>query len=277
MPTPVRVALFCLVGLMTCGQMACNLVPQRSLQQSQLRTRQLYEQNKALAMEREQSNQSVAALAAEKQRLANLNAKLERDINISNERLGNLNSERSQLQQRYASLLNRAKNQPNPLSAETTRRLEELHNKFPEFEFDPQTGVSKFRSDILFTSGSAQLKTAAGAPLREFAEILNSGEAQRLNILVVGHTDDKPIAKASTRTKHPTNWHLSTNRANSVVVALSKFGLKEARMGVAGYSMFQPVVPNKDSNTRQQNRRVEIFVLAPDAVVAGWDPGHSRK
>ena len=45
------------------------------------------------------------------------------------------------------------------------------------------------------------------------------------------------------------------------------------RMGVAGYSMFQPLVANKDDESRQRNRRVEIFVLAPDAAVAGWEPG----
>jgi chemotaxis protein MotB len=48
-------------------------------------------------------------------------------------------------------------------------------------------------------------------------------------------------------------------------------------MGAAGYSMYQPVVANKDEKSRQQNRRVEIFVLAPDAVVAGWDKGSERK
>ena len=46
-------------------------------------------------------------------------------------------------------------------------------------------------------------------------------------------------------------------------------------MGAAGYSMYQPVVPNKDAPSRQKNRRVEIFVLAPDAAVAGWDPATS--
>ena len=93
---------------------------------------------------------------------------------------------------------------------------------------------------------------------------------------VVGHTDDKPISKPATRSKHPTNWHLSTNRANSVVTTLAGAGLKEGRMGAAGYSMFQPAVPNTDDKARQINRRVEIFVLAPDASVAGWENGTSR-
>jgi chemotaxis protein MotB len=47
-------------------------------------------------------------------------------------------------------------------------------------------------------------------------------------------------------------------------------------MGAAGYSKHQPVVPNKTPQLRSKNRRVEIYVLAPDAVVAGgWDPAVS--
>jgi len=191
--------------------------------------------------------------------------------------LDNLNNERSTLKQRYISLLNRAKNQPSPLDDQARRRFEELAEKYPEFEFDPRTGVSKFGADILFDSGSAQLKSRGQQLLREFAQIMNSGEAKRLNILVVGHTDDRRIARKATAQKHPTNWHLSTNRANSVVLELSKAGLQDNRMGVAGYSMHQPVVPNTDESARQKNRRVEIYVLAPDAVVAGWDPETTRQ
>ena len=41
--------------------------------------------------------------------------------------------------------------------------------------------------------------------------------------------------------------------------------------------MFQPVADNKDEASRRKNRRVEVFVLAPDAVVAGWDPNWVKK
>jgi chemotaxis protein MotB len=227
------------------------MVPHQTYMQSQYRTMQLYRQNRSLASERD-----------------SLRSRLE----IANRRFDNLSSERSELQQRYLNVLNNAKNQKSPLSQGTTRRLEELMAKYPQFEFDPQTGVSKFHSDILFNSGSADLNPKASPMLREFAAIMNDGDAKRLNILVVGHTDDKPIVKAGTKSRHPTNWHLSTDRADSVVLELSRAGIKEARMGAAGYSMFQPVVSNKDDASRRQNRRVEIYVLAPDAVVAGWDP-----
>ena len=217
----------------------------------------LYKQNQSLAAERDRSN-----------------AKLE----TANHRLENLLAERSTLQQNYVSLLNRARNQKSPLSQEDTRRLEELSKKYDGFDFDPLTGISKFHSDILFSSGSASIdpKSKKSSVLHKFSHIMNQGGAKRLNILVVGHTDDVPIGKRRTKSKHPTNWHLSTDRANSVVVMLSKFGIAEHRMGAAGYSMYQPVEPNKNNHARRHNRRVEIYVLAPDAVVAGWDPATSR-
>jgi chemotaxis protein MotB len=83
----------------------------------------------------------------------------------------------------------------------------------------------------------------------------------------VGHTDDTPIKKANTKARHDTNWELSLHRGAQVVHALSKHGLQEARMGAAGYSMYQPVVANSSDANKQKNRRVEIFVLAPDATV----------
>jgi chemotaxis protein MotB len=101
---------------------------------------------------------------------------------------------------------------------------------------------------------------------------MNEPDAKLLNILIVGHTDDVPIGKPGTRQQHPTNGHLSTNRGHSVRMALGLAGLADGRMGVAGYGPHQPVAANNGDGNRQLNRRVEIFVLAPDAVVAGWDP-----
>ena len=256
MPIPARIRIFCVIGLVVCGSAACNMVPHQTLRQSQMQSMQWYKQSQSLAANNQQLEQSLAA---------------------ANQRLDNLSAERGQLHQKYINALNRRKDQPSPLSRETTRRFEELARKYPKFEFDPQTGVSKFHDDILFNSGSAEIKQEASPILREFAQILNDGDARRLNILVVGHTDDKPIVKQNTKSKHPTNWHLSTDRANSVVIALARSGLKENRMGAAGYSMYQPVTDNKNDAARKQNRRVEIFVLAPDAVVAGWDPNSSRR
>ncbi|NQV28209.1 MAG: OmpA family protein [Rhodopirellula sp.] len=259
-------ALLCLfASSLALGQSGCNLVPNTWLRQSQLQLRDLHGQNKALADQNAAAAQSLAQLQKE-------NEDAQKRLQIANSRLDNLNSERDQMKNRFVSLQDQLKNLQNPLPQSANQKFADLAKKYPGFNFDPDTGVSKFSSDILFDSGSANIKSSANQLLKDFAKIMNEGEAKRLNILVVGHTDDKPISKASTKSQHPTNWHLSTNRADSVVVDLGKAGLAKERMGAAGYADNQPVVPNTNDKARSQNRRVEIFVLAPEAAIAGWDP-----
>lgn len=265
MSTAARLSLLPVFGFLLCSQTACNTVPQPLYRQAQLRALELHHHKQALVVERDQAIHHAQSEAARSQQLA-------RELATAEQRLANLNSERTALKDQVFELINQARSARSPLDGDSTRRLEALMEKYPGFEFDPHTGVSKFHSDILFASGSAEIKPEGLRALRDFAAIMNQGNAGQLNILVVGHTDDQPIVKGPTKTRHPTNWHLSTNRADSVVLALAKSGLNEKRMGAAGYSMHQPVVPNKDANSRQKNRRVEIYVLAPDAKIAGWDP-----
>jgi chemotaxis protein MotB len=268
MSAPARLVLSGLLATLGLSQTACNLVPQQYMRQAQYRAWELHQQNVGLAFERDQAAQLAQSEAVRAQQLAQQNSDLENNLRTTNQRLENLLAERSQLHDRLV-------NVSNPLPESANERFRQLQEKYPQFEFDPTTGVSKFSDDLLFDTGSDQIKTDAVRVLEEFAQIMNDGEARQLKILVVGHTDDVPIAKGPTKQRHPTNWHLSTNRANAVVLALSRAGLSQNRMGSAGYSMYQPVVPNKDAPSRQKNRRVEIFVLAPDAAVAGWDPATS--
>lgn len=270
MPTFARLALLC-AGLIACGPTACMGPRPNLLRQSQYRSLQLYQQNQAMAAQNQMAQGTAGQLAAEKAQLQQQLAAAQSTQDTLQQRLNNLQSERQELQQRYLSLVNRSKSEGSPLSDQTTRELEDLAKRFPDFDFDPHTGVSKFKSDILFESGSADLRQGASPVLQEFAKIMNNGDAQALSILVVGHTDDRPVVKASTKAKHRDNWELSADRALTVTRAMSKFGIKERRMGVTGYGEYQPLVPNTDDKMRQQNRRVEIFVLAPNAAVAGWD------
>jgi chemotaxis protein MotB len=259
MSLAVRVCLFSGAGILACSQVGCNMVPRHQLACAQNRTRQIYEQNRLLTMDRQ-------SLVNKYQQLEAQNRELQARGNALQQRVDNLLSERNQL----------AKN-TNPLSDSANRQFEDLARRYPGFEFDPQTGVSKFQNEILFETGSDELRPDAERLLTEFARILNGGDASELNILVVGHTDDRPVVKASTKQRHPDNWYLSTHRAISVVHELQKQGIKPVRMGATGYGPHQPRVAARSDDARRQNRRVEIFVLAPNASIAGWDPGTSRR
>lgn len=254
----VRLSLCLLAGVAAFSAAGCNTVPGQWHRQSALVNRRLHGQNQAL------SNQQ-SALDQDRAKLAQENVDLQQRLQLANQRLDNLQSERQQLQSRLAS---NAKTQGNPLSESANKRFQDLTQKYKGFNFDPDTGVSKFSTDLLFDSGSTHIKTSATPMLQDFAKIMNDGDAKHLKILVVGHTDDRAISKDATRKQHPTNWHLSTNRANEVVLALHKSGIGEPRMGSAGYSMFQPANSASSDSARKENRRVEIYVLAPDSPIA---------
>jgi chemotaxis protein MotB len=238
----------------------------RELRQAKLRSMQLYQQCA-------EAQTSAGQLAAEKQRYEQLANQLQSNLNTANERIANLSNERGQLQDQYKNMLTGLNPSNNPLNSAANKKFEELARKYPEFEFDPTTGVSRFNGDLLFASGSDEIQAKGSKVLQEFVRIMNEADSKQFHVLVVGHTDDMEVVKPTTRANHPTNWDLSAHRATSVVKTMAKMGMGEPRMGVAGYSKYQQAAPNKDDATRQQNRRVEIFVLAPDAVIAGVEPG----
>ena len=252
----------------------CHHAPPRSaLQQSQLRAQQLYQQNRALAMQRDGMGSTASQLAADKAALEQQYLAAKQGLDAANSRLQNMASSNNQLEDRMKTLLASSKPGNNPLSPDSNRRLDELRRKYKEFDFDPQTGVSKFSTDLLFSSGSDDVQARAKEVLDEFASIMNQGDARNLKVLVSGHTDDKPVSRKATADRHGDNMGLSAHRALSVMRALRKSGISEGRMGISGYGPHQPVEANSTDQSRQKNRRVEIYVLAPDAPVANaWDP-----
>lgn len=252
------IAVAALVGLTGCYSM----VPQWQLRQSQLRSHQFYNQNRMLAGELGQSQAMASQLAMEKSRL-------EQDLAVANSRLNNLAQERTKLHDQYKHLLTSLPAPGNPLNSALSRMLEDLCRRYPQFDFDPVTGVCRFHDDLLFSTGSNQIRQEGLKLLQEFAKIMTSSDASQFEILVVGHTDDVPIVKPATRSQHETNWELSAHRATAVVRQLARFGVAEPRMGVAGYSLYHPNTPNTNESARQRNRRAEIYILPPSGKIAG--------
>ena len=56
-------------------------------------------------------------------------------------------------------------------------------------------------------------------------------------IQVEGHTDKRPIRTI----QYPSNWELSTARANSVLKLLLEIGFPPNRLAAAGYGEFYPI------------------------------------
>jgi len=105
-------------------------------------------------------------------------------------------------------------------------------------------------SDVLFDTGSANLKTGTREKLAKVAGILLSHPG--LKIQVEGHTDS--VGEAGY------NQHLSENRAGSVRTYLVDQGIAHDAVGTTGFGETNPVASNTTAEGRQQNRRVELIV-----------------
>lgn len=156
-----------------------------------------------------------------------------------------------------------------PLPADMESALQQLAAQYPELlTFDAKRGMLRFASDFTFALGSADLSASAQSGLEQLAKILNTPTASNFEVRVIGHTDNVPISNAVTKSKHPTNWHLSAHRAISVGQALISDGISPTRVQVAGYGEFRPIVPNPAKGGSTQNRRVEIFLVPMSDISA---------
>lgn len=149
---------------------------------------------------------------------------------------------------------------------EALRQFADLHSEV--VEFNPQQGLLKWKSDLLFELGSDVVREQFVASIREFADIVKSPAAEEFGVVVVGHTDTTPIRKPETKAKHPTNWHLSAHRAIAVSRIFLNAGVPPERVGVMGYGEYQPIAPNDTAENKAKNRRVETYLVPAAALGA---------
>ena len=177
-----------------------------------------------------------------------------------------LTGERDDLMNKYQALLQKIGTGP-ALPEVLTHELTAFAEANPGLvTFDPNAGIVKFKSDVTFASGDAELSADAKAVLGKFAQILNGPIAKNYRLEIAGHTDNVPVESALAISKgHKDNWFLSSHRAISVAKALMGQNVAQDRIGVTGYADQKPVASNTDPAGRQQNRRVEVLIL-PTAV-----------
>lgn len=154
---------------------------------------------------------------------------------------------------------------PGPLDSAIKRFADEHPS---EVVYDAAHGTVKWKADLVFPLGSDEVKPTSVESLRSFTEILKSSAAADFEVVIVGHTDTRPIQKAQTKERHPTNWHLSTHRAIAVGNALQRAGYRAERIGVMGCGEYRPVADNSSEAGSAVNRRVEIYLVPVGSLVS---------
>jgi len=122
--------------------------------------------------------------------------------------------------------------------------------------------ILQLSDQILFDSGSADVKPGGQAVLRKVGEILKADLGNML-IQIGGHTDNVPLSSTS-GSLFSSNWELSAARAVNVVHFFEgTLGIDPERMSAVGYSEHQPIASNTTQEGRARNRRIEIVVVQP--------------
>jgi outer membrane protein OmpA-like peptidoglycan-associated protein len=113
-----------------------------------------------------------------------------------------------------------------------------------------------FESGLLFDINKYDLRPESRDNIVKLAAILN--KYPDTNILIEGHTD-------STGTRE-INQPLSENRAKAVAAFLAQQNVQSNRFTIMGYGPDQPIAPNDTLEGRQQNRRVDLAIMANDKL-----------
>lgn len=219
---------------------------------------------------------SYDATISENTRLTQEMESLRNEINALQARLGEESSltgaagmTNAQLKARLAQLLDdyrkleeRLNGMGIALPAETDAALRALAEQHPDLiAYDAKRGMLRFKSDMTFALGSAEVQPQARQALQTLAGLLNGSAASNFDLRIVGHTDDVPISNPATARDHRTNTHLSAHRAIAVRDVMASSGVGVMRMEVAGWGEFRPAVPNRGRGGTTENRRVEIFLV----------------
>ena len=112
-------------------------------------------------------------------------------------------------------------------------------------------GVVITLGDVLFATGSADLKSGSRQTLQKLTAFLQAHPKRAVQI--DGYTDNVG--------SDDYNQQLSERRADSVRDALTGMGIAQGRILTKGLGKSSPVADNDTAGGRQQNRRVEVVVL----------------
>ena len=129
-----------------------------------------------------------------------------------------------------------------------------------------------FDSGILFTTGSATLASAAKTSLSEFANVLKT--YNDADVAILGYTDNAGWKNSTAAQSAEKNQKLSLQRAQSVQNYLLGQSVSSSQIRtVDGLGEANPVADNSTAAGKAQNRRVEIYLYASQAMIDAANAG----
>ena len=133
---------------------------------------------------------------------------------------------------------------------------------YVKVEQNGNTAKITMKDRILFEVGQASLDAESQnkfQPIMESLFALNNTH----EFSIQGHTDALPIRAGS---PFKSNWHLSTERALSVLDIFIHRGFNQSKLSAQGFGEYRPLLPNQELSgkdlpeNRAKNRRVEIYI-----------------
>jgi type VI secretion system protein ImpK len=151
---------------------------------------------------------------------------------------------------------------PPPLPAPKPRLagflVKEIEDGLVSVSDEDGRSVVTLKGDGLFAPGSAEILPTFLPIIDRIAEALNAIPG---HVQISGYTDNQPIRSA----RFPSNWHLSQERARSVMQLLEQKVAPANRFSAEGRADADPIAPNDTAANRARNRRVEITLFVSHA------------
>ena len=129
-----------------------------------------------------------------------------------------------------------------------------------------------FDSGILFNTGKADLQASAKHALSDFAGVLKT--YNDTDIAIQGYTDNQGWRGSTAEQSYQKNKDLSLKRAQSVSNYLTSQGVSYGQIkSCDGYGEDNPVADNSTAAGQAQNRRVEVYMYASEAMIKAANEG----
>lgn len=130
-----------------------------------------------------------------------------------------------------------------------------------------------FDSGILFNTGKSTLSSEAMNNLSDFTNNVLKAYPD-CDVAIQGYTDNQGFKGSSAAESYQKNIALSQNRADAVKSFLLAKGAAHSQIkSSTGFGQENPVADNSTAAGKAQNRRVEIYLYASEAMINAANAG----